>query len=99
MPPPPTTLLAWALWALLVVLWGIALLLMTITDPALVLEQFLFSPAVLGFPTVGALIASRRPENAVGWLFCLAPLLTVVGLVSERVFEKGYSRRVGFNIT
>ena len=83
---PPTTLLAWALWALLVVLWGAALLLMTVTDPTLVLEQLLFSPAVLGFPTVGALIASRRPENTVGWLFCLAPLLTVVGLVSEQCF-------------
>ena len=31
----------------------------------------------LTYPTVGAVIASRRPENAVGWIFCLFGLLLV----------------------
>jgi hypothetical protein len=42
--------------------------------------------AVLGaqlFATVGALIASRRPENPIGWLFCAAPLVTQLASLAE----------------
>ena len=31
--------------------------------------------ALLTFPVVGALVASRRPANAIGWLFCAAGAL------------------------
>jgi hypothetical protein len=36
-------------------------------------------PAVLSltYPTVGALIASRRSHNPIGWLFCLAGLVVI----------------------
>ena len=36
-------------------------------------------PAVLAltYPTVGALIASRRSHNPIGWLFCLAGLVVI----------------------
>jgi hypothetical protein len=34
------------------------------------LVDFVFGLAMLVFPVVGALIASRRPENSIGWLFC-----------------------------
>ena len=30
---------------------------------------------VLGFSSVGALVASRQPRNPIGWIFCGAPLL------------------------
>ena len=30
----------------------------------------LLAIALLAFPVVGALVASRRPENSIGWLFC-----------------------------
>jgi hypothetical protein len=35
------------------------------------------------FAVVGALVASRRPRNAVGWLFLAAPLFAIVGAFSE----------------
>jgi hypothetical protein len=77
------TRLAWALWAVCVVLIGLALFLDFITDnmPFQPLVLLGAGPAVLmgvlslAYPTVGALIASRLPSNPVGWIFCGLGLL------------------------
>jgi hypothetical protein len=39
--------------------------------------------ALVSFPVVGAMVASRRPENAIGWLFCGAGLLFAVATVAD----------------
>jgi hypothetical protein len=67
--------LAWSLWALTV-----ALMALTVVFTALyplsrdvVSNAVNFAIAILfvaTFQTVGALIASRRPENPIGWVFC-----------------------------
>src|SRR5918997_5015889 len=83
--------LAWCLWLLCVALISFALLFhflaspipTTDTPPALTV---LFRVLSLAFPTVGALIASRRPENPIGWIFCGTGLLTGV-----QAFASGYA--------
>ena len=44
------------------------------------------------FPTVGALIASRRPENPIGWIFCAVGLVFGIGIFAESY--AGYSLHV-----
>src|SRR5829696_7522943 len=81
--------LAWSLWAVCVVLIGLALLLDFLTSeviPAGLPGQrpgpgfaVLTGVLSLAFPTVGALIASRLPANPIGWIFCGMGLLYTAG--------------------
>src|SRR5215212_4816379 len=71
--------LAWALCALSLALTVLSLLLLilNLSHP----NTHLYEPwldntlTAVFYPTVGALVASRRPENPVGWLFCLYGLV------------------------
>jgi uncharacterized membrane protein len=76
---------AWLAWSLVVlsvvlVVGGIALALMT---RASVPERPYYglvtlSVLALAFSVVGAIIASRQPRNAIGWLFCGVGVLQAV---------------------
>ena len=69
--------LAWSLWALSVAFTGLGVLLLALNGnfEHLLDESMGVDTAVgLAFPTVGAIIASRRPGNAVGWIFCVIGL-------------------------
>src|ERR687889_2152987 len=86
-----TSRLAWCLWLLCVSLISFALLFYflasqtTPTDTPPALTAFL-RVLSLAFPTVGALVASRRPENPIGWIFCGTGLLYGV-----QAFAIGYA--------
>ena len=69
--------LAWSIWALSVASAALGLFFLYLNgsfDPFF--EDSLGVDAVIAvaFPTVGAIIASRKPENPIGWIFCLVGL-------------------------
>ena len=83
--------LAWSMWLLCVALISTGLLLYFLTSPIPPTETppaltVLFRVLSLAFPTVGALVAWRRPENPIGWIFCGAGLL-----IGVQGFASGYA--------
>ena len=86
-----TSWLAWCLWLLCVSLISFALLFHFLATPTTPTHTPPALPAFLralslAFPTVGALVASRRPENPIGWIFCGTGLLYGV-----QAFASGYA--------
>jgi hypothetical protein len=85
-----TSWLAWALWALALmslVVMGVFRFLNSSTPTSvprnpLVLD-FGFWLLFLFFATVGALVASRSPKNAICWIFCWVGLSFSLGSASE----------------
>jgi hypothetical protein len=75
-------LLAWSVWTLCVVLAAIAVLLALLTPPGTTKSSsnwgVFFSVSLLVYPSVGAFLASRRPENLIGWLLCAIGFLFVM---------------------
>ena len=67
--------LAWSLWALTVTLTALSLLLLVLnlSYPNTHIFEWWFGNALVVIDvTVGAIVASHRPENPVGWLLCLS---------------------------
>jgi hypothetical protein len=58
--------LAWGLWVLTALAVAPTLFLASLNEPSSIWDRVLTSLLVLAFSTVGALVASRRPENSIG---------------------------------
>jgi len=69
-----TVWLAWSLCALSLVLAAVSLLLLALSwsEPSAHVFDYWVENAMVAiiFSTVGAVVASRRPDHPVGWLFC-----------------------------
>src|SRR5215207_8111792 len=69
--------------------WSLAVLSLVLCGAGVVLYVYL---PFLAFPLVGALIASRRPENPIGWI-CLA-----VGILWMLAIMSGSYARYGLQV-
>jgi hypothetical protein len=73
---------AWSLCGLSLALTALSLLLLVLnlSHPNTHIYDYWLDNTLNGvlFPIVGAIVASRRPENAVGWLLCLFGLVFVM---------------------
>src|SRR5215208_4917944 len=80
--------LAWALCALSLALTALSLLLLVLNlshPNTHIYEPWLDNTVnTVFFSTVGALVASRRPENPVGWLLCLYGLVITISHFSAQ---------------
>jgi hypothetical protein len=77
MSPRTAARLAWSLWALSVALTALALLLLAlnVSHPnAHIFDWWVSNALTVIDVTVGAIVASRRPENPVGWLLLIGGL-------------------------
>jgi MFS family permease len=74
--------LAWSIWALVLatllytLVFGAARSVDHWTQVGVLITFTLF---VLAFSTVGALVASRRPRNPIGWIMCAAAIAYAIG--------------------
>ena len=87
--PRAAAWLAWSLWALSVALTALSLLLLALirSHPGThIFDWWLGNTLVVIDATVGAIVASRRPENLVGWFLCLSGLA-----VSTSTFTSQYA--------
>ncbi|MDP9438852.1 MAG: hypothetical protein M3P49_08920, partial [Actinomycetota bacterium] len=67
---------AWSVWAFSVACAALGILFLYMNGhlASVVEEEGVDAVAAVAFPTVGAIIASRRPGNPIGWIFCFVGL-------------------------
>jgi len=97
----PVAWLAWALGGLAVAMFaaGVAFaVLSSFVGGAGLSGDFLIFVPYLAFPVVGALIASKRPENPIGWICLVVGLFWMLNVLGEgsdaylRATDPGWAR-------
>ncbi len=86
------TWLAWSLWVVNVLVSGTAIVISP--EPSGLASDIAPALFIFAFATTGALVASRRPGNPLGWLMCAAALSFTLGAVAITFSgEEGETRR------
>jgi hypothetical protein len=83
---------AWSLWALTVIGLAIAMALPSAEADEEVWSLVATLIFALSFATVGALVASRRPDTPLGWIMCGAGFAYALGGVSVTYVESTLAR-------
>ena len=95
MSPRSSSLLAWSLAALAVVLFVVSVPLYIGAHPARLsntLGELLGGALFLIFPVVGALVASRRPRNPIGWVLLADGMLWILSGLLDYYSDFGTAR-------
>jgi hypothetical protein len=75
-------ILAWSLFGLFLALLLTTFLVIVLGPSA---ESDLFVMGVVGYGFVGALVASRQPDNAVGWILLVIGITLTLGILADAV--------------
>jgi signal transduction histidine kinase len=89
--------LPWALWVVAMLLLA-ATLVLTVPNGSFSADPLFITMAVamvLGYDTVGALVASRNPRNPIGWLMMVVPIGFILGGLSSEYAEYAYLTNPG----
>jgi hypothetical protein len=78
--PKTARILAWSLFGLFIALLLTNFLVILLGPSS---EGDLFFVAVAGYAFVGALVASRQPDNAVGWILLVIGIMLTVGTLAD----------------
>jgi signal transduction histidine kinase len=85
--------LAWSLWAAFVLLAAPGLWLVVLGRPqAVVVENVVYLMVFLAIATIGALVVSRQPRNAFGWVFLATAMAAAIAFPAGEFAH--YSLRV-----
>jgi hypothetical protein len=90
--------LAWSLCAASLALLVAGITVLYLRHPSDDIPLWLASLLAIGFaayPTVGALVASRRPKNAIGWLLCIVGLAITSSIFMDEYASYAQSLRSG----
>ena len=87
--------LAWGLFASCVLLTLLSLSVMYLGDPHRIVGRLDYLLVFLPCAAVGALVASRRPENPVGWLFCIVAITNAVRMLAQEYGLYAYAFHPG----
>jgi hypothetical protein len=83
--------LAWSLWTVCIACASLQVVLTALTPGSWQPDDLWFNAVFLAltcaFGTVGALVAARRPENAIGWMMCAAGVSFGVVVVTTAYAE------------
>jgi hypothetical protein len=87
MKPRTAAWMVWSVWALCIVLFASPVLLdlfnSWVPTRGGPISNLFIAVALLAYPTVGAIVASRRPNNLVGWILCGIGLLFGVAAFAD----------------
>ncbi|MGH2681796.1 MAG: hypothetical protein ACRDIX_01025 [Actinomycetota bacterium] len=88
----PAAVAAWGLWAFAAAGSGLGVALQLLGGRAADFQGLFFVLAFSAYATVGAVVASRRPRNPIGWVFLGVGVLTAIGSLGESYARAAFSR-------